>query len=47
MKIFRNWGVHNVLAHPLMQMLAWLGMPVAALRVHDATLPQAQESGNG
>lgn len=47
MKIFKNWAVHNIFAHPFMQILICLRMPTFARAVHDATLPTAQESGNG
>jgi len=33
------WALHNVLAHPLMQILAWLGFTRLAIRLHDATTP--------
>jgi hypothetical protein len=33
------WAVHNLVAHPLMQILAWLGFRKTALRLHDATVP--------
>ena len=36
---FQNWPVHNLIAHPLMQILVWLGMPRLADRIHDGTLP--------
>ena len=38
-KIYKNWPVHNILGHPLMQVLNWLGLHVAASMVHDGTLP--------
>jgi hypothetical protein len=34
------WAVHNLVGHPLMQLLAWLGMTRLGLRVHDATVPK-------
>ena len=33
------WAMHNILAHPAMQVLAWLGHGRAAVRLHDATTP--------
>jgi hypothetical protein len=33
------WALHNLVAHPLMQVLVWLGFTKAALRLHDATVP--------
>lgn len=41
MKIFKNWGVHNIVAHPLMQLLIYMRLPVLGLLVHNATLPPA------
>ena len=34
------WAVHNLVGHPLMQILAWLGERELALAVHDATVPR-------
>jgi hypothetical protein len=34
------WAVHNLVAHPLMQLLVWLGFRKLALRLHDATVPK-------
>lgn len=34
------WAFHNLVAHPLMQILVWLGFRKAALRLHDATVPR-------
>ncbi|MBP7134163.1 hypothetical protein KBA73_03015 [Patescibacteria group bacterium] len=33
------WVFHNLVGHPLMQVLAWLRLPSLAVRVHDATVP--------
>jgi hypothetical protein len=33
------WAVHNLIAHPLMQILAWMGLKKLAIRIHDATIP--------
>lgn len=33
------WAFHNVVGHPLMQLLAWLRMPRLAIILHDATTP--------
>ena len=35
----RAWWVHNLVAHPLLQLCAWLGAVDLGLRVHDATIP--------
>jgi hypothetical protein len=36
----RSWALHNLVGHPLMQVLCWLGYRDAGLRVHDATIPE-------
>ena len=36
----RAWAVHNLVGHPVMQILAWLGHRELALAVHDATVPR-------
>lgn len=36
------WAFHNVVAHPLMQVLAWLGMTRRAIWLHDVTTPRAR-----
>ncbi len=33
------WAFHNVVGHPLMQFLAWIGMGRLAIILHDATTP--------
>ena len=33
------WAFHNVVAHPVMQLLAWIGYRKAAVRFHDSTVP--------
>lgn len=37
--LYKNWWVHNMLAHPVMQILIGLGMEQLGTYVHDATLP--------
>src|SRR4051812_20963813 len=34
------WALHNLVAHPLMQVLVWLGFRKLALRLHDCTVPK-------
>lgn len=41
--IYKNWPVHNLFGHPLMQIFEWLGMPECAKRLHDDTLPANAE----
>lgn len=33
------WAFHNLVGHPVMQILAWLGFKRSAIWVHDATTP--------
>ncbi len=33
------WALHNLLAHPAMQVLAWMGYGRLGVRLHDATTP--------
>lgn len=39
-KLYKNWPIHNLIGHPTMQILIWLGMEKAANAVHDGTLPE-------
>ena len=34
------WAFHNLVAHPVMQVLVWLGFRRAGLWVHDMTVPR-------
>lgn len=34
-----SWAYHNMIGHPLMQIMAWLGFGKAAVRFHDSTVP--------
>ena len=34
------WAVHNLIGHPLLQVLSWLGFTKLGLRVHDRTTPR-------
>jgi hypothetical protein len=36
------WAFHNLVAHPLMQLLAWCGMTRRAIWLHDVTTPYPQ-----
>ena len=39
-KFFKNYAVHNIIAHPLMEVLKWIGQDTLANKVHDKTLPK-------
>jgi hypothetical protein len=34
------WAFHNMIGHPVMQIMAWLGFKRAAIRFHDYTTPR-------
>jgi hypothetical protein len=34
------WAVHNLVGHPLLQLLAWLGARELGMAIHDATVPR-------
>lgn len=41
MKFIRHqWVVHNLVGHPLMQVLAWLGFPKLGMEIHEKTTPR-------
>jgi hypothetical protein len=42
MSIIKNWPMHNLVGHPLMQIFVWLRMPNTANKIHDATLPESE-----
>ncbi|RWZ87308.1 MAG: hypothetical protein EO766_12345 [Hydrotalea sp. AMD] len=35
-----SWVIHNLIAHPLMQILAWFKMYKQAIWIHDITVPK-------
>jgi len=39
-KFIKNYAFHNIIAHPLMQILQWAGRQDLADSVHDKTLPK-------
>ncbi len=34
------WAFHNLIAHPLLQILAWLKIPKLGFKIHDSTIPK-------
>jgi hypothetical protein len=34
------WAFHNIVGHPLMQVLSWCGYYKLAMKVHDRTIPK-------
>ena len=45
-RLYRNWTFHNLIAHPLSEVLYLLGFKKLSGRVHDATVPD-HEPGTG
>lgn len=39
------WAVHNLIGHPVMQVLAWMRCYKLAMRVHDGTVPKPKMEG--
>lgn len=37
--IYRNWPMHNIIAHPLMEIFSWFGFKTLGDKIHDTTLP--------
>lgn len=37
------WAFHNLVAHPLVQVLSWLGLKKQAIRFHDWTTPRPRD----
>lgn len=37
---YKNWWVHNIIAHPMMQVLNGMKLYGLATKVHDSTLPE-------
>lgn len=38
-KLYQNYTFHNLLGHPVMELLYLVGLTKAARAVHDGTLP--------
>ena len=38
-KIFRSYGFHNLIGHPLMQICFWLKLSRLGNKIHDITIP--------
>lgn len=34
------WAMHNLFAHPALQILSWLGKSELGFKIHDATVPR-------
>jgi hypothetical protein len=40
------WSLHNMIGHPVMQIMAWLGFGRAAVSFHDWTTPRPRSTGS-
>jgi hypothetical protein len=50
-KIFKNWTVHNLFAHPISELVYWIVRPFGKSKsekisrlIHDSTLPKGFEN---
>lgn len=39
--VYKNWFVHNMFAHPLMQLLSMVGCTRLGEAIHDCTVPNS------
>ena len=46
-RLYKNWTIHNILAHPLMQIMSLVGLNSLAGKIHDVTVPDIEAVGNG
>ncbi len=37
-----EWALHNLVAHPIMEVLSWIGLAEVGDRLHDATVPPSE-----
>jgi len=45
-KLIKTWPMHNLIAHPISEILYWVGLGNLGNRLHDATIPE-HEHGTG
>ncbi len=52
--IYKNWTFHNLVSHPLSELVYWVFRPMGKDKaetvsgwVHDASLPEKKEDGRG
>lgn len=50
-KIYKNWFVHNMFAHPLSEIAYWIVRPLGRKKaedvsgfIHDGTIPQSEKA---
>jgi hypothetical protein len=53
-KVYKNWPVHNLIAHPLSEIVYWIVRPAGKKKaedisgwIHDITLPVDRSNGRG
>jgi hypothetical protein len=53
-RIYKNWTFHNIIAHPLSEVVYWIVRPFGkstsekiSKRIHDCTLPADSEGNDG
>ncbi len=53
-KLYKNWFVHNMLSHPISEIVYWITIPFGKQRaevccnaIHDFTLPEVLDNGRG
>jgi len=53
-KLYKNWFIHNMVAHPLSEIVYWIFRPFGVKRaedasgvIHDCTIPQGHGDGRG
>lgn len=47
-KLYKNWTVHNMIAHPLMELIRLLSLGKLnhiGNKLHDSTLPESESDG--
>jgi len=49
-KLYKNWPIHNLIAHPVSELAYWVVRPFSKVRaekvsklIHDSTLPEGFE----
>ena len=35
-----RWSAHNIIGHPVCEILSWVGLNELGVKIHDATLPE-------
>jgi len=53
-KLYQNWPVHNLIAHPLSEVVYWIIRPMGKKKaedvsgwIHDITIPNDRSNGRG